>query len=355
MLGQPSISSLVKSNFLKENQAVSIIVQLISGINKFFNQTSSGNIKEIAWMIYDDHDYLSIEDLIVFQYLCKKRHFASKFQHLNTKGANAEFLLIWLDAYQELRNKMLDEATFSFRQEEEILIGKVTPLLIEFCDKSKRSKIRRQRLKEKYKQLREQYLLEENSRSLWTRFLEFIAYEELRYQRAYFSMTNKVIEKLAKKQAVQFLEIWKQDFLDNLWTTIKQSKHAPTQEVALKDYCNSQIKIYLFEQAKNSNRVDAYSLLTNELEFFTESHTVDSSEELWKIIYPNNCSKRVIHIKLGALKHQLIHKLLKQFSLEYQTYYYESLEADKFPSPKTTFLKMKAINWINAKILPHTK
>lgn len=102
----PSIKYL-KSIGFSPKKLIQLNLRLVGNLFTYFRSPIDEITEELAWSIMDNYSHFSLLDILLFCDLCKKKKFASEFQHITARGVNPDFLEGWLKDYDSTKNEFI--------------------------------------------------------------------------------------------------------------------------------------------------------------------------------------------------------------------------------------------------------
>lgn len=102
-IGRPSMQSYQRRSQMTEREMLHCIYELLKDLCLFFDRPAPKQIKELIWQLYKAYMDFSLEDMVKFFDCCKKKKFATPYQHISSKGITTDFLLDWITKYQKNR------------------------------------------------------------------------------------------------------------------------------------------------------------------------------------------------------------------------------------------------------------
>lgn len=364
----PSIKSLINAKFLQEKNVIVILTLLVNQLSSFFDKPTTSSIEELACMIYDDYSHLSIEDLIKFIYLSKRKHFVSEYQHISSRGINADFLLDWLKKYDLLREETKKESLINFRKQ-----GKNIPSSLSEYDKKKIGEIGKIRVEKRKQQLkierlqntkRKNNILNEPRQEL----LEFIANEELWFTTNHCLLSHQQRMKLAQFKVEELIFNWGKGYDEHFKSIPSEKKNESgilefTTDNFIKrvdengveylervpsltavQYINNQINIYLKRAKRKLQKNTPYLLFKEGLEKFTTINSIQNGNELMQLLNPDYMAST--QCEPSRIIPKLAKQLSKQLHASYSSYKKEKLAENQLPMKKDDYLRKRAQLWV---------
>lgn len=80
-----------------------------------FGVPFNGDQDSVAYSLISEYGGLSFADFLIFFERAKTGRYRKEFQHIATRGINAEFLTSWIDQYLDEKNEDLDEMYLRFK------------------------------------------------------------------------------------------------------------------------------------------------------------------------------------------------------------------------------------------------
>ena len=373
----PSLRQLIGCSFLKEQDVIVLLTILIDQLSKYFEKQTAKSTEEIAWIIFDDYRPLSVEDLIKFFDLCKRKHFVNEYQHISSKGVNADYLLNWVDKYVEIRALAIRSAILEFRG------NCITyPTELSVYDRTKLEEIGKIRAR---KQLQGRVLLKlktehdrsEKNKPLGQRFVEFIACEQLWFEGNFctYTLAERLI--LAKSRASELTEKWKSDFTRYLcpmkdWKINEQGERELTADSFVKKcdvngnceikripaltenhYVDAQIRAYLKKGKKEIENIEALTIFHQGLVTYVEENQIVNGKELYRLVDPNaeflgSCETQKAIKKMSSI-------LRDRLCASYQAYFQKRIASHKLPLSKPDYMRKRAQLWKVQNCMADTK
>ena len=121
-ISRPSITLLMTTGKLDMKKCIIILLRMLENLFNFFPNSASNSLEELAWQIVVDYKDFSLEDFVLFFDLCRRKEFATEYQHISTRGVTSEFLIDWLMAYRKYRLKYYRDFKFKLEEEKKELV-----------------------------------------------------------------------------------------------------------------------------------------------------------------------------------------------------------------------------------------
>jgi hypothetical protein len=338
-LGSPSLSALISSEVIKENQAILVIMRMIDRLSKFFEKETMSSIEEVAWTIYGNYGYLSVEDFVKFFDFCKDKRYATDFQHIASKGINPEFLLSWLEAYAVEREKakfelvkvVRDEGQSAYQLDENDLVKLSEIPIIRAQRTLDKSLV--DRLKAEKKEL-------ELSQAPEEKLIDFFANNLLWFEADHCLKTNNERRAIATQRANELIKEWLAAF--QKWFEQTEQGIGDIESTA---FLTSKIKAFIYEKSRELSSKNAYSIVYSNLKKLAASNNFRDAEDLMLFFgITDNCTGTFPDIEYAII--HIAQKVNQQFSTGYYDYRKKMLDKEQLPTIKDDYQRKVAWLWV---------
>lgn len=338
-LCSPSILALIAGEVIYENQAILIIMRLIDRLSKFFEKETMASIEEVAWTIFDNYGYLSVEDFVKFFEFCKEKRYATEYQHIASKGINPEFLLSWLEAYAvereeakfELVKVVRHEGQPAYQLDENDLVKLSEIPIIRAQRTLEKSLV--ERLKAEKKEL-------ELSRPPEERLIVFFANNLLWFEADHCLKTNNERRAIATQRANELIKEWLAAF--QKWFEQTDQGIGDIESTA---FLTSKIKAFIYEKSRELSSKNAYSIVYSNLKKLAASKKFRDAEDLMFFFgITDNCTGTFPDIEYAII--HIAQKVNQQFSTGYYDYRKKMLDKEQLPTSKDDYQRKVAWLWV---------
>ncbi len=338
-LGRPSLLSLIAGEVIKENQAIMIIVMLIEKLSKFFEKETMLSIEEVAWLILDKYQYLSVEDLVKFFEFCKEKRYATEYQHITSKGINPEFLMSWLEAYAVEREAAKFELVKVIRQESQPVC------ILDETDLVKLSEIpiiRAQRTLEKslIERLTDEKKERELSQAPRDKLIDFMANNMLWFEEDYCLKTNHQRRLIATQLADELIKEW----LAAFQICFEQTEQS-IGDIDSTDFLKSKIKTFIHEKSKALSSRNSYSLIYSNIKKVVQNHDMSIGEDLIHFFE----LRGIRSDEFPDIEYFMIfiaQSVNRELSKQYYDYRKQRLAKEQLPTGKDDYQRKVAWRWV---------
>jgi len=296
-IGRPSLRSFRRHNHMNEREVLHCIYELLKDLCLFFDRPAPKKIKELIWQIYKDYMDFSLEDMVKFFDCCKKKRFATPFQHISSKGITTDFLLDWIGKYQKNRVESYQVFTRNHQEVGQAVFIEYHPMPALVESDAKRCQLQFSKLSIKHKQL-------------WP----YLIYQ-LIYQPDFWDLNQ---EELFKKTQVH---------LDNL--DIDYGNEENVQTLKLRFSANPTSK-----------------LLKRKIDKLILSERIQTGEELCCRLLPDLLVRGCYLFSKETAVKEIINYKLKALKRSYITYVQHQLSNGDVPMEEAFYIKLEAWKWI---------
>lgn len=354
----PSLQSLLSAGFLQIKNVIILITLFIDRLSKFFEKPTTKSAEELAWMIYEEYKDLSIEDLIKFFDLCKRKYFSNEYQHVSSRGVNADFILDWLDKYMAITKEERQLAVKKFRDRAEESVQGLTAYdkakLDEIGNKRREKSLRKQKII----RLREEYEMEEHEKPLRQRMLEFISDEVLWFTDDYCLRKREERMEMARKRVEVLFGGWSMEF-EKYFSATVSTKHQDSKAsekggdyekgtnrptLTCEKYVNAKIKPYIHGKKTEIEKRSPKSIFQDGLSRFVKEKKVQNGNELLMLLDRNHCVKN--KCEPSEIIPKIASHLLEKTYNSYLQYVNENLESEDLPLKKVDYMLKQAHLWV---------
>jgi len=112
----PSVNQYVQGSFENLQSVIDLVLKPMFKITAdHFGVNFNGDLDSVAYSIVQEFGGLSIVDFLIFFERVKTGKYRQEFQHIASRGINADFLFSWLEAYVEEKTVEVDEMYQRFK------------------------------------------------------------------------------------------------------------------------------------------------------------------------------------------------------------------------------------------------
>lgn len=345
-ISRPSLIGIKNSGSLDEGKIIKLIATLIADVASYFEVKTSDNIEEMTWYVYEFYGHLSLEDLILFCQNCKDRKFTNKYQHVNAKGVNPEFLQIWLREYDSERQEKIKTISRQFRSfpfsqnEPTPTFWEDTATLFsnaELARKKRNSKLRELQLKQNDR--KRDYTAKE-------KLIDFFVNDVFFFQLKHNSKTTEELVKVAHE---------KSDYLVKKWTNELQQRNyeksiqQPTENDYLEKYLMVKMKAMTLKVTKKKRETEALQIIRFGISQVVAEQKIQHGYQLINALY---CLKQTEGIEsLHSVKCRLIIELQRRMAKHYKEHLTKIVNEEVSFITKEKYYQKWAWLWVCEKCL----
>lgn len=350
-LSFPSLQELLSHKILKKGGVVKIISMQINQLIEHFDSKKINNVENIAITILDKYNDYSLVDLIAFFEACKRKEFASDFDHITSKGITIDYILKWLKKYDTNRNLTKETVLQSISNQKSFfsnMHSTVQSRMLETYKNIEKYKLLQNKASKRFKQEKEGKKIEE-------RIIDLLVYDILPYKKGNLNKTNslRVFKKLARKKLKQQKIKWIQELKVLKYQQLEYSRFNTNNKNQLfyaynltkKTFLQYKLKEWIIEIEKDLNQIPI-ELMLSFLNKLIKDSDIKTAKEFMKRLQIESM-KGTDSISLDNQCSNIARKFVNKFKDDYIGYKKQLLEQGILPLEQQNFVLKCTKLWIN--------